>query len=180
MYIDAITIVAISITSAFVSEGLSWVLIYRTQSYKSIMGTLEKQSKKLEKEKDVNADVSKQAKQNKKVDRVQSQIDKSNKELSMIKTKSMFFVGLIFVSLVWQLGSIYGGIVVAKLPFVPFGFIQGMSHRNIEGEDYTDCAFIFIYVLSSMAFRSTIQKLLGFAPPRNLPQPSMFGQPPMK
>ena len=46
------------------------------------------------------------------------------------------------------------GRVVAKLPFTPPGFIQFVSHGDIEGEDATDCAFMFIYALSMMAFRT--------------------------
>eukprot|EP00126_Sphaerothecum_destruens_P011291 Sdes_comp20888_c0_seq3m17994 len=175
MYLEALQIIFISITSAFVAEALSWVLVYRTSHYKSLLASVDKQNKKLDKERDSPSDVSKQIKQGKKFDRAQTQLEKSTQDLNAIKTKSMFAVGLIFVLLVTFLGNLYGGKVVAKLPFVPLGLIQGMTHRNLEGEDYTDCSYLFIYILSSMAFRSTIQKWLGFAPPRGLPQVGAFG-----
>jgi len=47
----------------------------------------------------------------------------------------------------------FDGRVVAKLPFVPISFIQGLSHRNLAGEDYTDCSFIFLYILCTMSIR---------------------------
>ncbi|KAH3891630.1 hypothetical protein DPMN_015735 [Dreissena polymorpha] len=58
------------------------------------------------------------------------------------------------------------GRVVAKLPFVPISFIQGIYHRNLAGEDCTDCSFIFLYILCTMSIRQNIQKLLGLAPSR--------------
>jgi hypothetical protein len=51
--------------------------------------------------------------------------------------------------------------VVAKLPFVPISWVQGLSHRNLNGEDYTDCSFLFLYILSTMSVRQNLQKILG-------------------
>nr|AIW62606.1 hypothetical protein [Scytodes thoracica] len=62
--------------------------------------------------------------------------------------------------------SIFDGRVVAKLPFIPVSWIQGISHRNLAGDDYSDCSFIFLYILCTMSIRQNIQKLLGFAPSR--------------
>ena len=53
----------------------------------------------------------------------------------------------------------FDGKVVAKLPFVPISFLQGISHRNLPGSDYTDCSFIFLYILCTMAIRQ-VSKLL--------------------
>lgn len=47
----------------------------------------------------------------------------------------------------------FDGRVVAKLPFIPLSYIQGVSHRNLLGEDYTDCSFIFLYILCTMSIR---------------------------
>jgi len=47
----------------------------------------------------------------------------------------------------------FDGRVVAKLPFVPISWLQNISHRNLPGEDYTDCSFIFLYILCTMSIR---------------------------
>lgn len=47
----------------------------------------------------------------------------------------------------------FDGRIVAKLPFVPIPLLQGLSHRNIRGDDYTDCSFIFFYILCTMSIR---------------------------
>ena len=80
--------------------------------------------------------------------------------------KSMFAIGLAFTSLLSMFNSIFDGKVVAKLPFTPVSWIQGLSHRNLMGHDYTDCSFIFLYILCTMSIRQNIQKALGFAPSR--------------
>ena len=67
--------------------------------------------------------------------------------------------------------------VVAKLPFEPFGLLSSMTHRGILSNDKTDCSFIFLYILSNIVLRPIIQKILGFAPPRSSNQfPNFFGQ----
>lgn len=46
------------------------------------------------------------------------------------------------------------------------------------GDDYTDCSFIFLYILCTMSIRQNLQKLLGFAPSRAMnrqAQPNFFG-----
>ena len=80
--------------------------------------------------------------------------------------KSMFAIGFAFTSLLSMFNSIFDGKVVAKLPFTPVSWIQGLSHRNLMGQDFTDCSFIFLYILCTMSIRKNIQKALGFAPSR--------------
>lgn len=55
----------------------------------------------------------------------------------------------------------FDGRVVAKLPFEPFGFVSGITHRNIPGNNMQECSFLFIYILSSLFFRNNIMKLAG-------------------
>jgi uncharacterized membrane protein (DUF106 family) len=69
------------------------------------------------------------------------------------------------------------GIVVGKLPFEPFGLISSVSHRGILSNDNTDCSFIFLYILSNFVIRPILQKVLGFAPPRNNNQFANFFAP---
>lgn len=49
--------------------------------------------------------------------------------------------------------SRFDGRVVAKLPFTPLSYILGLSHRNLLGDDTTDCSFIFLYILCTMSIR---------------------------
>lgn len=165
MWSDSLLIVFISICTAFLGEGLTWILVYRTEKYQKLKVEVERQSKKLEKRKEAHGDsLDKQHK--KKIEREEERLKNNNRDLSLVKMKSMFAIGFAFTALLSMFNSIFDGRVVAKLPFYPISWIQGLSHRNLPGDDYTDCSFIFLYILCTMSIRQNIQKLLGFAPSR--------------
>uniref|UniRef100_A0A673MTX5 Calcium load-activated calcium channel n=1 Tax=Sinocyclocheilus rhinocerous TaxID=307959 RepID=A0A673MTX5_9TELE len=157
MFADTILIVFISICTALLAEGITWVLVYRTDKYKRLKAEVEKQSKKLEKKKETITE-SAGRQQKKKIGEIIKMI--------FVRMKSMFAIGFCFTALMGMFNSIFDGRVVAKLPFVPLSYIQGLSHRNLLGEDYTDCSFIFLYILCTMSIRQNIQKMLGLAPSR--------------
>lgn len=174
MLYDSILIILISISTALLGEGFTWLMVYRTEKYQRLNAEIEKQSKRLDKRKEnVGELVEKSLKR--KLDREEERLKAINRDLSMAKMKSMFFVGFAFTAILGMFNSIFHGRVVAKLPFVPFGFIQGLSHRNLPGNDLTDCSFIFLYVLCTMSIRSNIQKILGFAPSRATVEQSQPG-----
>jgi len=164
----------ISISTALLGEGFTWLMVYRTEKYKRLKAEIEKQSKKLDKRKENLGElVDKSLKR--KLEREEERLKENNRDLSMAKMKSMFFVGFAFTAILGMFNSIFHGRVVAKLPFIPFGFIQGLSHRNLAGDDLTDCSFIFLYVLCTMSIRANIQKLLGFAPSRAASEQNQSG-----
>jgi len=166
MIADTLLILFISIATALLGEGLTWLLVYRTDKYKKLKAEVEKQSKKLEKQKEsVGIDTSDRS-HKKKLERQEERLKSNNRDLSMVKMKSMFAIGFAFTALLSMFNSIFDGRVVAKLPFVPISWIQNISHRNLMGDDYTDCSFIFLYILCTMSIRQNIQKMLGFAPSR--------------
>uniref|UniRef100_A0A6I8SUA5 Calcium load-activated calcium channel n=1 Tax=Xenopus tropicalis TaxID=8364 RepID=A0A6I8SUA5_XENTR len=154
MFADTILIVFISVCTALLAEGITWVLVYRTDKYKRLKAEVEKQSKKLEKKKESITESAGRT-QKKKIERQEEKLKNNNRDLSMVRMKSMFAIG--FFSLFFHL---------SHLPFVPLSYIQGLSHRNLIGEDYSDCSFIFLYILCTMSIRQNIQKLLGLAPSR--------------
>jgi len=93
--------------------------------------------------------------------------------MALSKMKSTFAVGIALIAFFGVLNSTFDGQIVAKLPFEPFGILTGLSHRNLPGNNYTDCSMIFFYILCSTCVRANVQKLLGTAPPRT----SALGQP---
>ena len=58
-------------------------------------------------------------------------------------------------------GLNFGKEVVAVSPFEPISMLQAISHRGLEGEDYTQVGFAWIYMLCSMGTRPIISKLMG-------------------
>ncbi|KAF8396035.1 hypothetical protein HHK36_017647 [Tetracentron sinense] len=174
-YSDSLAVVGISICTAFLCEGISWILIYRTSSYKSLRSTIDKASKKLETMKTVDKP-SKKSK-TKKIDRVETSLKESSRDLSLSKLKSGAVVALVLFVVFGLLNSLFEGKPVAKLPFVPVSIVQKMSHRGLQGGDMTDCSMAFLYFLCSISIRTNLQKFLGFAPPRGAPNAGLFPMP---
>ena len=199
MWGDAILILGISICTAFMGEGLTWLMVYRTEKYQRLKNDIERQTKKLEKKKEAHGDSTLDRTQKRKMEREEERLKSTNRDLMMVKMKSMFAIGFAFTSLLSMFNSIFDGKVVAKLPFTPIPWLQGLSHRNLlgkiisllkltfpisfffTGDDYTDCSFIFLYILCTMSIRQNIQKALGFAPSRAASkQTSMWATDPNK
>jgi len=161
---------------------VTWLMVYRTEKYQKLKLEVERQCKKLEKRKETTGESIMVKNQKKKLEREEEKLKTNTRDLSLVKMKSMFAIGLAFTALLSIFNSIFDGRIVAKLPFVPISFLQSISHRNLPGNDYTDCSFIFLYILCTMAIRQNVQKLLGFAPSRAVSKQSgnMFGPPPTK
>ncbi|GKA14524.1 calcium load-activated calcium channel-like protein [Tanacetum coccineum] len=170
---DSLTIVATSFLTAVVCEAISWLLIYRRTSYKSLKTAIDKASKKLETMKTDNNMATKKNK-TKKIDRVETTLKESTRDLSLFKFKSGAVVALVLFVVFGLMNSLYEGRVVAKLPFVPFKIVQKMSHRGLRGDDYTDCSMAFLYFLCSISIRTNLQKFLGFSPPRGAAGDGLF------
>lgn len=101
--------------------------------------------------------------QKKKLERDEEKLKTDNRDLSLVKMKSVIATGFAFTALLSMFNSIFDGRIVARLPFTPISFIQGLSHRNLPGDDYTACSFMFLYILCTMSIRQNVQKLLGFS-----------------
>jgi len=118
---DAILIVFISIFTALLGEGLTWLLVYRSEKYQRLMNEVEKQCKKceykfneipsmtwyhliicykllVEKKKEVMADTAGKQ-QKKKLEREEEKLKNHNRDLSMVKMKSTFAIGIAFMAL---------------------------------------------------------------------------------
>ena len=167
MWADTILILVISICTALLGEGVTWLLVYRTEKYQKLKQEIERQSKKLEKIKETHGDTANLERSKKRrIEQDEEKLKNTNRDLTMVKMKSMFAIGFAFTALLSMFNSIFDGRVVAKLPFTPIYWVQGLSHRNLLGDDMTDCSFIFLYILCTMSIRQNIQKALGFAPSR--------------
>lgn len=106
----------------------------------------------VEKRKEAHGD-SLDKQQKKKIEREEERLKNNNRDLSLVKMKSMFAIGFAFTALLSMFNNIFDGRIVARLPFVPISWIQGLSHRNLPGDDYTECSFIFLYILCTMSIR---------------------------
>ncbi|KAL8162285.1 hypothetical protein V2J09_013774 [Rumex salicifolius] len=181
-YSDSLTVLGISIVTAAVCEAISWLLIYRTASYKSLRSAIDKSSKKLDSMKtlDRSKKSSSSSSKAKKLDRVENSLKDASRDLSLFKFKSGAVVAVVLFMVFGFLNSLFDGKPVAKLPFVPIMLVQKMSHRGLPGDDMTDCSMAFLYLLCSVSIRTNLQKFLGFAPPRSAAGVGLFPMPDQK
>ena len=134
MWGNVLLVLGISIFTALLGEGLTWLLVYRTEKYQRMKLNIERQSKKLEKQKEAHGDANLDKTKKRKMEREEERLKSTNRDLMMVKMKSMFAIGFAFTSLLSMFNSIFDGKVVAKLPFTPISWLQGLSHRNILGK----------------------------------------------
>jgi hypothetical protein len=161
----AFLVLAISVSAVALAELMSYMFIYRTPRYQALKLAIENLASQQSKQKD-------KGKSNK-VRNLSNQLKEKNRDISMLKLKSTVFNMIVLAGVFQLLGSLFDGVVVAKLPFTPFPLIRGLSHRGLSGTDFTDCGLHFIYILGSLSFRSNIQRFFGFAPSKGL-QPNPF------
>jgi len=76
--------------------------------------------------------------------------------MTMFRMQSNFLIGLFMIMVLSSLGNAFSGIVVAKLPFEPIFLFKSMTHRGILGNDFTDCSYLPIYILTSYICRQNI------------------------
>lgn len=133
---------------------------------------MEKEKKKKAENKRKLLNMSEEKKQKKKKKKEsEDRLKQAEKTLSELKTKmsimsfkGMLLGGVVMFSTFSYLNTTFDGIVVARLPFEPFGFLTTITHKSLSGTDYSECAFLFIYILATMAIRTNVQKYFGWQP----------------
>lgn len=169
-----------------VAAVVSWVLIYRTESYGRLKKAIDALQARLDEKKKEQAAaalgkpvmaaggaVESKDKLAKKVSALDEQLKERNRELSMSKMQSTVVVGLSMLLVFGLLNNLFEGVAVAKLPFEPFGLLRSMSHRGLSGSDYTDASVTFIYILCSLSVRANVQRFMGLTP-KAAPGPSIW------
>ena len=172
---DALSVIMIAIATSFLAEGFSWVMIYRTERFRTLRADAEELLDRIEKDKRVlNSHSKGYQKQTKKIKMDESRLKRFGGELSRAKMKSNFVIAIFMITFMSFLSETFQGVVVAKLPFTPFSMMRGITHRNLVGSEFTECSMTFLYILANVCFRPMIQKFLGFDGPRGLQQNNMF------
>jgi uncharacterized membrane protein (DUF106 family) len=161
----ALSIIFICIVATFVIEFISWVLVYRKKEFAPLQNDIKMLNKKL----NLLQEQPEEKKTKKEIGIIKNKIRSATTKLNGLRFKTTFIMPFVLMAIFGILGQYYDGIIVAKLPFEPFGFIRGMTSRGLEGikEDNFDCSFLPIYILGNMGIKPLITKLLGFAPPRS-------------
>jgi len=174
MLIDCLTIIGVAVGSAFFAEGLGryfvfskphyvekkdkLIRLFRLYEQKKADAMVVKKKDKIAKSK---KDTDPRKKQKKMLEGIEADLRKEMKELKALEVKANFSNGAVMIALFWVMNKMFKGVVVGRLPFQPITFIQRMTHRGLDGEDFFDCSMTFIYTLASLGLRPSIKKLIG-------------------
>jgi len=166
----ALQVIGISVCGALIVELLSWLVVYRTSSYKRLKTELESVAKKIELAQ--SAGDKDGVKKKKKLEETLMKLSREFQFAVRWKTGAitavMLFLMYRFVS------TQYSGLVAARLPFVAPSFMRRVTHNSLPGEDYSEASALFIYVLCQMSLRTNITKLFNFGPSRALNKLTSF------
>lgn len=86
---------------------------------------MERKTKKIERRKENTESLTNRTAK-KKIEREEERLKATNRDMSMFRMKSMLAIGFVFTALLSTFSSIFEGRVVAKLPFEPISWIQGL------------------------------------------------------
>jgi uncharacterized membrane protein (DUF106 family) len=115
----------------------------------------------------------------KKLKRIEDDYNEAVADITKRHTPSQVITSLIFVILYRVLSLEYEGKVVAVLPFQPWSIVRRMSLRTLNviefmadsdeskvSHGHQACAFLFVYVLSTMSVKFFVNKVVGAHPPK--------------
>ncbi|KAF8072969.1 tmco1 [Scenedesmus sp. PABB004] len=149
--------------AAAVMEAISWALVYRTSSYMRLRGELDRAARKLEALKSSDGGA---ARPHRKEKRLEDLMRTGARDLTATRMK-LGAISMAGMFVMYQLVSkAWDGVVVARLPFHPPGFIAAVTHRGVAGDDMTECGAAFVYAMSLAYAKAVIDKAAGWSPSR--------------
>ena len=92
MWADSLLILVISICTALLGEGVTWLLVYRTDKYQKLKLDIEKQTKKLEKKKEAHGDATLDRTQKRKMERDEERLKSTNRDLMLVSVTVQLMV----------------------------------------------------------------------------------------
>ena len=104
------------------------------------------------------------ANKEKKMSGIKIELNTKKQQMQGLKMRASLAGSVIAIGSFIAMNRYFDGVTVAKLPFEPLGFVSGLSHRGIPGTDFTDCGFIFMYMLCSTALKGNLSKFLQLTP----------------
>ncbi|KAK4524680.1 hypothetical protein GAYE_SCF05G2583 [Galdieria yellowstonensis] len=148
------------------SEGILYLLVYRTEDYQRKIAHFHDLHRKLEKERNAIVTYDRRRAQERKISNLEESVKAASADMNLAKMKVNLAISALYFLFYRFLNALFQRQVMARLPFVPIKWLWGMTHRNLEGDDYRDCSFVFLYTLASMFLKAILSKAMGTAPPR--------------
>jgi calcium load-activated calcium channel len=86
-------------------------------------------------------------------------------ELSASRARANLFGMVVMIPAFMMMGRVFGpSAVLGRLPFTPPGWMQGVTHRGLEGDDIREFGAAFVYAIALNGVKVNLSKLLGSGP----------------
>ena len=102
-----VVVMCLAVCTTLISEGLSWVFIYRTQEYKDLKREIDAQTRKIEKKKLELSENRAGKGAEKKVQQREEKLKDLNQRMSKARMKSMLFIAVLMIVFISSLSSAY-------------------------------------------------------------------------
>eukprot|EP00922_Rhytidocystis_sp_ex-Travisia-forbesii_P036468 GHVS01054125.1.p1 GENE.GHVS01054125.1~~GHVS01054125.1.p1 ORF type:complete len:197 (+),score=30.61 GHVS01054125.1:906-1496(+) len=165
---EGFAVVCVAAVAAVTGELLSYLLFFSSQAFKDLHSDIIQLSRKLHRQQQLEGGAGgggNSLATNRKTQTLEKEVQKKHREAASTRQKAHLLSGLLFMVLMPYLYTKYEGLVVARLPVEPIFPLRLMTHATISGTDFSECSFTFIFTTTMFLVKSSIQRLLGYAPP---------------
>jgi hypothetical protein len=152
---DILALCGIAFVASFLNVFLEYRWVYSRPDFLKLHAELEDLRSRKEKEsksKEPNA---------KKIRDMDKRISDINREHTSMRLSSMLLTPVLLMATLAIVNNSYDGYVVARLPFEPFSFFQGITHKGLMGTDYRQCSAMYVYLVAALSFRPSLQRIFG-------------------
>ena len=141
MYIEGVYIVLLSLGMALLSEGISWLLVYRTEEYQVLKDKIAKGDRKLLRAKDRLEENQKKSRE-KKHDKVREALKADKQTMHMTRLKATAVNAALMLLTYGIVTELYDERVLARLPYEPIRCVarththtySALSHITVHTE----------------------------------------------
>ncbi|KAJ1913527.1 hypothetical protein IWQ60_009171 [Tieghemiomyces parasiticus] len=159
MLAHAFLAIGLALANCAAGEYLGYTLVYGKEEYLTIKQNLQRTQAKLDAEEANDSGTGNPKKRERRLEEMRKQIKVYNTRASSMALRTSLATAALQIVAFYLLNSVaLPGVTVAKLPFEPYSFIQGLSHRGLAGDDPTDCSAVFIFILSSVVIKAAFQR----------------------
>ncbi|KAJ1680053.1 hypothetical protein EV182_000783 [Spiromyces aspiralis] len=159
-----LSVLALAAAGSAISEAVLYHFVYSTDKYKTLKDRVKRKEEELKQRQQVVGGNPTKRQQRIKV--IEDQLNQARREAQALQFKSSLFAACVQMLMIYIISQIYTGIPVARLPFTPISFFQGITHRGLEGTDYTECSAVFLFIMTSLMTRSLLDKALNLSIPK--------------
>ena len=106
-FFSCMVVMLLAIFTSLISEGLSWIFIYRTTEYKDLKKEIDTLTRKIERNKQDIAENRVGKQHEKKMLSKEAKLRDLNQSMSKVRMKSTFFIAVLMIIFISSLSSTY-------------------------------------------------------------------------